>query len=107
METFKLTTTAEKFVRRMLRMSGLEGRGGFRLLVKGGGCIGVTADFSVEPEPIDGDQVIEVKGLTFFVPPESLPLLEGTILHYAESPTSSVLMCLVPKPVTLSTCATV
>lgn len=107
METFKLTTTAEKFVRRMLRMSGLEGRGGFRLRVKGGGCIGVTADFSVESEPFDGDRVIEVKGLTFFVPSESLSTLEGTILHYAESPTSSVLMCLAPKPVTLTSCSTV
>jgi iron-sulfur cluster assembly accessory protein len=79
-----VTPAAEKFIRRMLRLGGAAGSG-FRLLVKAGGCSGLSADFSVEAVPLAGDAVVEVSGIKLFLPAESRLLLDGVTIDFKET----------------------
>jgi len=91
-----LTPSAEKFIRRMVRFSG--GTGGFRLAVSSGGCSGLSAAFDVEASPRPGDQVIEHGDLRFFIPDDSCKMLEGVVIDFMETPTSSGFIFHDPKP---------
>jgi len=75
---------AEKFVARMLRFSPTPS-GGFRLVVKPGGCSGLSSEFSVEPEPFPGDQVKVVGGSRVFLDAESRVLLHGATVDFADT----------------------
>ncbi len=85
---FTVTPAAEKFILRMLRLSGAAG-GGFRLAVTAGGCSGLAAEFDVEAAPRPGDAVYEHNGMRLFLPAESRLLLDGVTIDFAETPTSS------------------
>ncbi|RZF23898.1 iron-sulfur cluster assembly accessory protein [Paraburkholderia sp. UYCP14C] len=86
---FSVTPAAEKFMRRVMRFSGLPSSGGFRLLVKSGGCSGYEAEFSAEVEARTGDETIEVHGLRLFLPAESRTLLDGLKIDFIETPDRS------------------
>jgi iron-sulfur cluster assembly protein len=83
-----VTPSAEKFIRRLLRFDGGPGSG-FRLRVTAGGCSGLAAEFSVEASPFKGDAVVEVNGMTFFLPAESRLLLDGVTIDFADTPAQS------------------
>lgn len=83
-----ITAAAEKFMRRIVRMSG-QADGGFRLSVAAGGCSGFDAHFSAEPAPQPGDETLVVNGLKLFLPAESCRLLDGVTVDFADTPTSS------------------
>ncbi|WP_322514472.1 iron-sulfur cluster assembly accessory protein [Rhodopseudomonas palustris] len=91
-----LTPSAEKFIRRMVRLSG--GAGGFRLAVSSGGCSGLSAAFDIEASPRPGDQVVEHGDLRLFIPEDSGKLLEGVVIDFMETPTSSAFIFHDPKP---------
>jgi iron-sulfur cluster assembly accessory protein len=92
---FKLTPSADKFIRRMLRFS--PGAGGFRLVVTEGGCAGYSTQFDVEPAPRPDDEVVVVDDLRLFIPKASLALLDGVVVDFMETPTSSGFMIHDPK----------
>lgn len=89
------TPGAEKFMRRMVRMSG--GRGGFRLTVAPGGCSGLSASFSVEPDAAPDDRVVVLDDLRVFLSSASVPLLEGVTVDFSESPTQTGFVFRDPK----------
>jgi len=91
-----VTPSAEKFIKRMLRFDGGPGSG-FRLHVSPGGCSGMSAEFSVEAAPAQGEAAVEVSGIRFFLPAESRLLLDGVTIDFAETPTSSGFVFLDPK----------
>lgn len=82
---FTLSESAEKFIRRLLRMSG-KPESGLRLVMTAEGCSGLAGDFSIESQPLPGDTEHEVKGLRFFLPAESRVLLAGVAVDFADSP---------------------
>lgn len=84
-----ITPAAEKFIRRIVRFSGLPAGAGFRLLVSPGGCSGYNAQFSAEAAPQPGEQALEVNGLRLFLPAESRLLLEGVTIDFVDTPTQS------------------
>jgi iron-sulfur cluster assembly accessory protein len=86
-----LTAAAEKFIRRMLRMSG-SAASGFRLVVTADGCSGLTGDFSVESAPQPGDLVLELGGMRFFLPAQSRLLLAGVTIDFADTATQTGLV---------------
>ena len=94
---FSMTPAAEKFVRRMIRLGGAGDNAGFRLLVSAGGCSGLASEFSVEAAPKEGDAVVEVNGVKFFLPAESRLLLEGATMDFADTPTNSGLTFVTPN----------
>ena len=83
------TAAAEKFLRRVVRFSGLQAGAGLRLCVSAGGCSGYSSAFTVEAEPRAGDSVVDVNGLKVFLPSESRLLLDGVTVDFADTPTQS------------------
>ncbi|EGJ10957.1 HesB/IscA family protein [Rubrivivax benzoatilyticus] len=83
-----VTPAAEKFMRRLLRLSE-HPAGGFRLTVTPGGCSGLSSSFSLDAAPQDGDAVLDVNGLRVFLPAASAALLDGVTVDFADTPTSS------------------
>lgn len=84
-----LTPAAERFMKRMVRFSGLPESAGFRLVVSAGGCSGYNSEFSVEAQPQAGDQTVVVQGLKVFLPAESRLMLQGVTVDFADTPTQS------------------
>ncbi|WP_454766030.1 HesB/IscA family protein [Cupriavidus campinensis] len=95
--TLTLTPAAEKFIRRVVRFSGLPDSAGFRLLVSPGGCSGYNAEFSAEAAPQPGEQALEVNGLRLFLPAESRLLLQGVTIDFVDTPTQSGLTFVNPN----------
>ena len=84
-----VTAAAEKFLRRVVRFSGLPAGAGLRLTVTAGGCSGYNSEFTVESSPRAGDGVLDVNGLPLFLPAESRLLLDGVTVDFADTPTQT------------------
>ena len=66
----EFTPAAEKFIRRLVMFDGGPGYG-LRLHVSPGGCSGMSAEFSVEPAPQEGEQVYAHGQFNLFLPAQS------------------------------------
>lgn len=97
MPRLTITPAAEKFIRRIVRFSGLPAGAGFRLLVSAGGCSGYNAEFSAESAPQPGEETLVVNDLRVFLPAESRLLLEGVTMDFADTPTRSGLTFINPN----------
>jgi iron-sulfur cluster assembly protein len=82
------TPAAEKFIRRLVTFDGPRGAG-LRLLVSPGGCSGMSAEFSVEAAPREGEQVFAHGSFKLFLPAKSRLLLDGVTVDFVETPTST------------------
>ncbi|CAN0620948.1 Iron-sulfur cluster assembly accessory protein [Burkholderia multivorans] len=92
-----ITTAADKFMRRIVRFSGLPAGAGFRLAVTPGGCSGYQAEFSAEAAPGPTEQVLEADGLRLFLGAESRMLLDGVTIDFVDTPTQSGLTFVNPS----------
>ena len=92
-----VTPAAEKFIRRIVRFSGLPAGAGFRLAVSSGGCSGYNAEFSAEAGPQPGEETLEVNGMRIFLAAESRLLLDGVTMDFADTPTKSGLTFVNPN----------
>lgn len=86
---FTVTAAADRFMRRIVRFSGLPAGAGFRLLVSPGGCSGYNAEFSAEAAPQPDEQAVEIDGLRLFLPAQSRLLLDGVTIDFVDTPTQS------------------
>ena len=93
---FTVTPSAEKFIRRMIRISGQE-NAGFRMVVSASGCSGLAAEFSVESAPQANDATVDYSGLKLFLPAQSRLLLDGVIIDFSETPMESGFVFRNPK----------
>lgn len=80
-----ITPAAAKFIKRIMRFSGLATGAGFRLVVSAGGCSGYSSEFSAEAAPKPGEQTLDVEGLRLFLPAESCLILEGVTIDFTET----------------------
>ena len=96
MTNVTVTAAAEKFLRRVVRFSGLPACAGVRLTVTAGGCSGLQSEFTVESQPRAGDSVLDVNGLGVFLPAESRLLLDGVTIDFADSATQTGLTFMNP-----------
>ncbi|HET6789297.1 MAG TPA: iron-sulfur cluster assembly accessory protein [Aquabacterium sp.] len=87
--TMKVTQAAERFMKRMVKFSGLPATAGFRLTVSPGGCSGYSSEFTIEAAPQAGDEAMDLNGLTLFLPAESRLMLDGVTVDFADTPTQS------------------
>jgi iron-sulfur cluster assembly protein len=83
-----LTPAAERFIRRLLRFDGGPGSG-LSLLVSPGGCSGMSAEFSVQGAPREGEAAFAIGDVKLFLPAQSRLLLDGVTIDFVETPTSS------------------
>jgi len=88
MMKLEFTPSAEKFIRRLVMFDGGPGSG-LSLMVSPGGCSGLSAEFSVQPAPRDGEQVFAHPSFKLFLPAQSRLLLDGVTVDFVETPTSS------------------
>jgi iron-sulfur cluster assembly accessory protein len=84
-----VTPAADKFIRRIVRFSGLPAGAGLHLVVTPGGCSGYTSEFSAAAAPQPGEQVLEVNGLRLFLDEKSRLLLAGATMDFVETATQS------------------
>lgn len=84
-----ITPAAAKFIHRVVRFSGLAAGAGLRLRVTPGGCSGYNSEFSAEPAPADGEELLEVGGVRLFLGAESRLMLNGITIDFVETPTQS------------------
>lgn len=84
-----VTAAAERFIRRMVRLSGLGESAGMRLVVSAGGCSGLNSEFTIESRPAAGDASLDVNGVPLFLPAESRLLLDGVMVDFSDSAMSS------------------
>ncbi len=96
----RITPAADKFVRRMLRFDGGAGSG-LHLEVTPGGSSGLSATFAVTEAAGAGDTIFEINGLRFFVPAQSQALLQGIIMDFQETATTSGFQFHDPKSVSV------
>lgn len=80
-----ITPAAAKFIKCIMRFSGLATGAGFRLVVSAGGCSGYSSEFSAEAAPKPGEQTLDVEGLRLFLPAESCLILEGVTIDFTET----------------------
>lgn len=92
-----ITPAAAKFIKRIVRFSGLPAGAGFRLTVSPGGCSGYTSEFSAEAAPQQGEQTLEIDGMRLFLGAESRLMLDGLTIDFAETPTQSGLTFINPN----------
>lgn len=83
-----LTSSAATAVNRFIE-SATKPIVGLRIKVDGGGCSGFQYGMKLEENVGEGDQLIEVLGLTMLVDELSFPLLEGITIDYVETMESS------------------
>jgi iron-sulfur cluster assembly protein len=79
-----LTPAAEKFIRRMLRLTAGT-KTGFRLKIRPGGCSGFAVEFDLAAEPASNETVWEHAGLRIFLDRESVLAVDGATLDFQES----------------------
>lgn len=58
---------------------------GLRIYVKGGGCSGYSYGMALEPTISDDDTVIERDGIQVIVDPQSMPLIQDSVVDYLDS----------------------
>lgn len=58
---------------------------GLRIQVSSGGCSGFQYALSLEEAAPEGDTVVEAGGLSVFVHPDSVALLNGATIDFTES----------------------
>ncbi|PPD44292.1 MAG: iron-sulfur cluster assembly accessory protein [Methylocystis sp.] len=92
----EITPAAAKFIRRLVMFDGGPGYG-LRLFVSPGGCSGMSAEFSVQPAPAEGDQVFAHEQFKLFLPAQSRLLLDGVTIDFKETATSTGFVFIDPK----------
>ena len=80
----ELTPAAERFIRRMMRLS-MDAKAGFRLKVRPGGCSGFACGFDIAAQPASDEIVWEDAGLRIFLDGESRLLLSGATVDFEDS----------------------
>ncbi len=94
-----ITPAAAKFINRIVRFSGLAAGAGLRLAVTPGGCSGYSSEFSAQQAPQDGEQLLEVGGVRFFLGAQTRLLLNGITIDFVETATQSGLSFTDPNKV--------
>jgi len=79
-----LTDLAASQLQGLLQQKALPEQG-LRIFVQGGGCAGLQYGMAYEGTSREGDVVVEVKGIRFFVDPFSAGYLEGACIDYQDT----------------------
>ena len=59
--------------------------GAIRVFVKSGGCSGYSYGMAIDERTLEGDRIIEDRGVRLVVDPKSWPLLQGAEVDYVEN----------------------
>lgn len=79
--TVTLTPAAVDWVKRVREKEGKDGQA-LRLGVKAGGCSGFSYHMGFTTDQRQGDLVLTYEGLTVYIDPRSLEILDGTTVDF-------------------------
>lgn len=82
--TITITERAAHKLREFVESKGKQGSG-LRISVAEGGCAGLTYNFDLEDQRNDGDTVIEVAEVKFYIDAQSMAKLRGARVDYVET----------------------
>ncbi|MBI2419282.1 MAG: iron-sulfur cluster assembly accessory protein [Ignavibacteriales bacterium] len=80
----KVSEKAAKQILKIMAENNVTTVSGLRVGVKGGGCSGLSYSMGFEPEPRDGDTIIDENGVRLFIDGKSLFYLTGTELDFSD-----------------------
>ena len=83
-EQLMITPRAAQEIRKIKSDNKIPDLHALRLGVKGGGCSGMSYVLAFDEKPRQGDNVLEIEGLTVYVDAKSLFYLSGTTLDFSE-----------------------
>lgn len=89
MVNITITPAAARFIKRILRFSGLGSAAGLRLTVTPGGCSGYSSEFSPEGFPQADEQMFDIGGVRLFLGVQSRSMLDGITIDSVETATQS------------------
>lgn len=100
-----LSEKAAAHLRELLLERGARPGEGLRISVEKGGCSGLQYVMQItSPQP--GDLTVETAGVRAYVAPESLPTLQGCVIDYHDSLSSSGFKIFNPNAVRTCGCGT-
>ena len=79
--TISLTPSAVEYVKRLRAQEGKDGHA-LRVGVKAGGCSGFSYFLGFTADRRPNDLVLEYEGISVYVDPRSLEILDGTVIDY-------------------------
>lgn len=97
-----LTDRAASQLLQLLQKKALPDQG-LRIFVQGGGCAGLQYGMAYETSAREGDQIVEIAQVRFFVDPFSARYLEGACIDYEDTLMSTGFR--VENPNAIATCA--
>jgi iron-sulfur cluster assembly protein len=100
-----LTDEAAGQFQSLLQQKNLQDHG-LRIFVQAGGCAGLLYGMAYESKAQEGDAVMEVKGLRFFVDSFSARYLEGASIDYEDTHAPAGFRVDNPNAVTTCACGT-
>lgn len=83
-ETMTVTEAAAAKASELLNMNN-KPDGAIRVFVKSGGCSGYSYGMAIDERTLEGDRIIEDRGVRVVVDPKSWPLLRGAEVDYVEN----------------------
>jgi len=91
-----ITETAAKQMRFLADERGLGATGGLRLVVEKGGCAGLQYEMEIARQA-ESDLVFQDHDACLFVPPDSLPYVDGSTIDFADGLSGAGFRILNPK----------
>lgn len=79
-----ISEKAAKQILKIMQENEVTENSGLRVGVKGGGCSGLSYTMGFEPEPREGDTIINEHGIRLFIDGKSLFYLTGTELDFSD-----------------------
>ena len=101
-----VTEKAGVFLRRMIRFNGGTERSGIRLIVKPGGCSGLSCDMELAESALPTDKVFAGPGFALHIPDECLPFVDGSEIDFEDNMMNTQLVFKNPNAVSSCGCGT-
>ncbi len=101
-----VTEKAAVYLRRMIRFNGGSDKSGIRLIVKPGGCSGLSYDMELADESLPGDRVFPGPGFSLHIPDESLPYVDGSEIDFEDNMMNTQLVFKNPNATSSCGCGT-
>ena len=101
-----VTEKAGVFLRRMIRFNGGDEQSGIRLIVKPGGCSGLSYDMELARDPQAADRVFPGPGFRLHIPEECMVYLEGSEIDFEDNMMNTQLVFRNPNATSSCGCGT-
>ncbi len=101
-----VTEKAGFYLRRMIRFNGGNDKSGIRLIVKPGGCSGLSYDMELADVALPGDRIFPGPGFPLHIPDACLPYIDGSEIDFEDNMMNTALVFKNPNATSSCGCGT-